>query len=268
MTGDFVTFDGQRLAYRHWPAVDPHATVVYLHGIESHGGWFDATAQLLVRSQVEVYAPDRRGSGRNRLGRGHCRAYEHLLLDLFMFLRRVPPSAPVHLLGLSWGGKVAMAFAQHYPEALASVILLTPGVWPSRTLDGRAQWQVLWRWLRNDLRRLPIPLTPELFSDVPEVQAYIAEDSQRVVAVTAAFYWESRRLDRVVQPMRHCAVPVCGILSRPDRIINTPRTDAWLAQLTAPLTRTTIHDAGHALQLECPAVVADDVLDWIETVRP
>ncbi len=266
MTHDYVTFDGQHLAYHHWPAPSPRATLVYLHGIESHGGWFEDTAQRLTEQRVEVYAPDRRGSGANWLGRGHCRAYEHLLVDLRLFLQHVAPRAPVHLLGLSWGAKVAFLFAQEDPGALASLVLVTPGIWPRTTLSRGDQLRVLWRWLRNDQRRLPVPLAPELFSERAAVRARIEADPQRVVAVTPALLWESRRLDRRVRRARACPVPLCCILSRPDRIIDTPRTEAWVAQLTAPQTRTTIHEAGHALQLECPAALADDLLEWIAAV--
>lgn len=263
MIRDYVTFDGQRLAYHLWAARRPRATLVYLHGIESHGGWFADTARLLAEDGITVYAPDRRGSGQNWLGRGHCRAFEHLLADLLLFVRHIAPPAPVHLLGLSWGAKVAFLFAQQYPERLASLVLLTPGIWPRPTLAPRDQLRVLWRWVRNDMRRLPVPLAPDLFSDVPTVRHRIEADPQRVVAATPAFFWESRRLDRRVRAASSCPVPVCCILSRPDRIVDTPRTERWMAELTAPRSRTRIHDAGHALQLECPAVLAGDLRDWI-----
>lgn len=260
---DYDTFDGQRLAYWHWPVERPHASLVYVHGIESHGGWFDATARRLVAQGVEVFAPDRRGSGHNWLGRGHCRAYEHLLLDLWLFVCTVAPERPVHLLGLSWGAKLAFAFAHDYPECVASLILVTPGMWPRVGLAPRDQWRVFWRWVRNTHTRLPVPLAPELFSAEPQVRHYIDADPQRLVAATPAFLWESRRLDTRVRRYRSCPVPVTCILSRPDRIIDTPRTQAWFGELTAPLSHTTIHEAGHALQLECPALLAADVLRWI-----
>lgn len=261
---DYPTFDGQRLAYRYWPAASrSRATLVHLHGMESHSGWFLQTALLLAEQGIEVYALDRRGSGQNWLGRGHCRAYEHLLMDLHVFLREVAPDAPVHLLGLSWGAKVALMFARLYPGRCASLILLTPGIWPLVTLRPEHQWRVAVRWALNRHTRIPIPLNPDLFSDVPVVRHAIAADPQRLTAATPALFWESRRLDRRIQAETSCPVPVYAVLSKHDRIIDTPRTAQWVDSLTAPHTLTTILDAGHALQLECPARLAAELEHWI-----
>ena len=62
----FVTADdGVRLHLLRWrSAPSPlSAVVVFLHGIASHAGWFGETATDLSRQGVEVYGPDRRGSG-------------------------------------------------------------------------------------------------------------------------------------------------------------------------------------------------------------
>lgn len=261
---DYETFDGQRLAYRHWATPgSPYPPLVYVHGIESHSGWFHRAAGELAALGVEVYAVDRRGSGQNWLGRGHCRAYEHLLVDLVVFLRDVVGAPRVHLLGLSWGAKLAFVFARDYPERLASLILLTPGIWPRVGLAPAERRRVAWRWLRNRQTRMRVPLRPDLFSEMPMVRHAIDVDPQRLTAVTPAFYWETRRLDRLVQPASRCPVPLYAVLSRHDRIVDTPHTERWLAQLTAPRKRTTILDAGHAIQLERPASLAADLHRWI-----
>ena len=46
--------------------------VLYLHGIQSHPGWFVGLAAALSARGHPVYLVTRRGSGRNRLARGHA----------------------------------------------------------------------------------------------------------------------------------------------------------------------------------------------------
>jgi acylglycerol lipase len=65
--------DGVELAYRVFPADDgePRGTIVYLHGIQSHGAWYVETAAELARRGYSVYLTDRRGSGLSEGPRGH-----------------------------------------------------------------------------------------------------------------------------------------------------------------------------------------------------
>src|SRR6185369_1760770 len=65
--------DGTRLHVLRWlpQTGQVRASVLYLHGIATHGAWFSETAELLIGEGIAVYAPDRRGSGRSDGPRGH-----------------------------------------------------------------------------------------------------------------------------------------------------------------------------------------------------
>src|SRR4029079_15352538 len=106
--------DGYRLHYRHWePAGAPRATVVALHGIQSHSGWFTYSSEGLAKAGYEVCFLDRRGSGMNEPARGHAESHGRLVNDVVEFLEKVSERdmrstpRPVILLGVSWGGKLA-----------------------------------------------------------------------------------------------------------------------------------------------------------------
>lgn len=80
--------DGSPLYYRHWrPAQRPRGRIVYLHGIQSHGGWFSQSCRHLSRGGYEVFFLDRRGSGLNRTDRGHADGWRQLVDDVVTFLR-------------------------------------------------------------------------------------------------------------------------------------------------------------------------------------
>src|SRR5687767_8737669 len=69
--------DGVTLHYRTWTPVGrpPEASLLFLHGIASHGAWFAGTAVHLAERGIAVYAPDRRGSGLSGGPRGHVASY-------------------------------------------------------------------------------------------------------------------------------------------------------------------------------------------------
>ncbi len=57
------------LAYTRWIPESPNGIViVYNHGLQSHRGWFNGTANDLVARGYTVYAFDRIGSGTSSRG--------------------------------------------------------------------------------------------------------------------------------------------------------------------------------------------------------
>src|SRR3972149_2395959 len=51
------------LSYRKYLADSPRGVVLYLHGIQSHSGWYVQSCEILSENGYTIYAPDRRGSG-------------------------------------------------------------------------------------------------------------------------------------------------------------------------------------------------------------
>src|SRR5438309_6017869 len=104
--------DGYLIHVAVWPATGPvRGRVVVLHGVQSHGGWYHRLGRTLADAGYETHFPDRRGSGANRVDRGHAPSARRLVADLAERLRslRDPDRAtPLVLAGISWGGKLAL----------------------------------------------------------------------------------------------------------------------------------------------------------------
>src|SRR5581483_5899124 len=115
----------------------PRATLVCLHGIQTHADWFSLLGQALAHDDYLLLCPDRAGSGRQappdltgRLPKnrnGDCWTE-----DLAPVMREAQRrGAPVYLLGTSWGAKVAVDAmgrrGQLYPKTeFSGLILLVP----------------------------------------------------------------------------------------------------------------------------------------------
>ena len=75
--------DGYRWKYREY--AKPQAAkgiVVFIHGVQSHGGWYSASCEHLARAGWEVLFLDRRGSGLNMEARGDAPSHRRLIADL------------------------------------------------------------------------------------------------------------------------------------------------------------------------------------------
>jgi pimeloyl-ACP methyl ester carboxylesterase len=119
--------DGCRLRMHEWGDARAPA-VVLLHGMWDHAHGFDLLAPLLA-AHFHVIALDARGHGDSSWL--DCYAWEHDVADAIGVVRRF---APVHLIGHSRGGGVAMAVAAAMPDAVRSVTNID-GFGPPRDID-------------------------------------------------------------------------------------------------------------------------------------
>src|SRR5918994_4187079 len=193
--------DGVSLHYLRWSSgrSPPWAVIIFLHGIASHAGWFGETAADLNRQGVAVYGPDRRGSGRSGGSRGHLARYGRALDDVEEMVRLVSAEhrgTPVFLAASSWAAKLAVVYAARRPAPLSGLMLLGPGLLARDNLSPGQRIRVVVGHLITPKARLPIPLTPELYTANPPYLDFIRADPLRLLEATTQFFWETARLDR------------------------------------------------------------------------
>jgi alpha-beta hydrolase superfamily lysophospholipase len=270
--------DGTELPMRVWMHDRPPATLVYLHGIQSHSGWYEASSRYLAEAGVAVYQLERRGSGTDSgHERGHVDRAETWLTDVAAaaeLARAETGAAGVHLMGVSWGGKLALACAANRPDLYQSLILAAPGIIPIVDVTLAVKVRVVQSLLAGrPLRRFPIPLgDPCLFTENPERLRFISEDPLSLREVTARFMFESRRLDRMARRAgpKNLALPVFLALAEKDRIIRNGATQALVESMPASRRRIiTYGGASHTLEFEPdPAPYFRDLAAWISEDEP
>jgi alpha-beta hydrolase superfamily lysophospholipase len=279
----FTASDGYAWQYRHYePAAAPRARVVCIHGIQSHGGWYEHSCSYLRKVGFEVFFLDRRGAGLNQQDRGDAPGFRRLLDDLAEFLRplREPPHAPdsncsvlrVFLVAISWGGKLAVALQRRHPGRIDGLALLCPGFCPIVGPTLRERIAILWARLMAPRRFFPVPLNdPYLFTASPPWQQFIRDDPLAVRQATARFFVESVRLDGYLRFVpKHVRVPVLLLLAEQDRIIDNARTRRFVERFAAADKRIVEYPgAHHTLEFEPePQPFLADLSSWLETHCP
>ena len=264
--------DGRELAYRAYRAgATPAATaVVYLHGIESHGVWFALAAERLRRRGYDVFLLDRRGSGLNRENRGFVSgdagSDAELLGDVGAFL------APLHrdyrrvaLVGLSWGGKLALAETLTAPRSVDALILVTPGLVPAVGYGALEQARIASAALVRPEAAFRTPIEPGMFTTTPAWLAFIRDDPLRLRYVTARFLMATRGLDRTIaRGAAERRTPALLVLAGRDRIIDNEGARLLMARGPGDLTIVTYPDQTHSVQLDDVDRLAADVTAWLE----
>ena len=251
--------DGYETSIYVWrPKSADKPPVLFLHGIQSHPGWFVASAQALRDRGHAVYQVTRRGSGDNDVQRGHARTAGQLLRDVdatCRFAIEQSGQSACHLLGVSWGGKLAAAYmAAHRRSArIASLTMVAPGIvarvkppFATRLAAGLCfgAWPT---------KRLTIPLSDaELFTDNEPMRAYLRADPCRLHRGTARFFVISKRLDWMIRGARPGCIDVATtlLLARRDRIIDNARTTEVVQRLTGGAATVQALDACHTMDFE------------------
>ena len=253
---DWKMSDGYRVRGRVWRGAAEHLhAILYLHGIQSHGGWYEGSGALLADGGATVIMPDRRGSGLNRQGRGDTPAPARWLDDLNEIAAAEQHGRPPQLdvVGVSWGGKLAVAWALQRPDLVRRLLLIAPGVWPRVDVDRRTRLRVALSLFRGGRGEFEIPLSDAaLFTDNPEGRSFIEKDEEKLTRATARFLYFSTRLDARLRRSRRgrLRAAVTLLLAARDRIIDNERTTHWMRRIAESPPQIRVLDGSHSLEFE------------------
>jgi alpha-beta hydrolase superfamily lysophospholipase len=255
--------DGYCWKYRRYtPHGAPRGIVVFIHGIQSHAGWYEYSCAQLAQAGYEVLFLDRRGSGMNAQERGDAPSFRRLLDDIAEFLTALPRTAPrshtlgrlrVFLAGISWGGKLAVALERRHPGLVDGLILMCPGIFSKVRPTLWQRISILFMRLFRPRKKYAIPLNdPVLFTASPRWQQFLRDDPLRLHQATARLLIESVRLDGYLRfTPKYVHVPVLLLLAGDDRIIRNDKTRDYVGRFATP-DREIIEYPGahHTLEFE------------------
>jgi alpha-beta hydrolase superfamily lysophospholipase len=264
--------DGYRWRYRRYvPPGRVRAEIVCVHGIQSHGGWYEYSCGRLCQAGFGVSFLDRRGSGLNERDRGDAPGFRRLLDDIAEFLKEIRTRAEnqrVFLVAISWGGKLAVALQRRHPGLVDGLALLCPGFLAQVGPSFVQRLRIFGCRLLRPRKLFDIPLDdPELFTANPRWLQFLREDRLGLRQATARFLLESARLDVYLRfCKKHVRVPVLLLLAENDRIIDNNRTRRFVESFAAADKQMIEYPAAHhTLEFEPePERFIRDLQTWLE----
>lgn len=231
--------------------------VVYLHGIQSHPGWFGGSAWHMASCGHEVWQVTRRGSGLNVADRGHANSARQLIEDVeavCLVASDHHGGSPVHLVGVSWGGKLAACYAADVKRVseLASLTLIAPGIVPKVGVGPVVKIAIGISLLCCPRHSFAIPLNDvRLFTENERMQEYLRSDHCRLRRATARFLLASEVLGRqLAGQTAQIDVPTTLILADQDRIIDNARTEKLVRTIFAGRITVVTLAGSHTLEFE------------------
>lgn len=264
------TRDGVEHPIRIWKAPAECAIVMYFHGIEGHGRWFEETALELNKKGVTTFAFDRRGAGSSRAVRGHCSDWKQLVDDADEILSRIRvtnPDRPIFLVANCWGTKVALGVAgREHNHFIRGIAMTSPAVCIQVDVGFVTKMMIGFSLLRGGMDYFDIPLSPEQFTDVPEYLEYIRRDSLRLTKATASFFFASIKLTKACKAVAdNMQLPLLILQSGKDEIVNAKNIQSWFNGLKVKdKTLRMFPNATHSLDFDLRANEYQEALgDWL-----
>jgi len=267
--GEYKTRDGKSLSFRKWSGIKD--VIVYLHGIESNSGWFSQFASRLNENGFILYGIDRRGSGLNKEERGDIRDYNLFLDDIddaLKFVREQNIGKKIYLMGICWGGLLAVNYIAKRKATLNGLILLSPAIY--RKIDLSFFIKVIARLysLFYPKTHFKIPIRDHMFTQNKEYLDFIKRDTMRLRTLTLRFFNEILKMEREFSSIRHhITMPVIVLLAGRDEIVDNDRVKKWLGGLeSADKTIKVFDDFYHVMPFEENIdFLIDFITDWIRT---
>jgi alpha-beta hydrolase superfamily lysophospholipase len=225
-----LSADRQRLHASLFRSEHPVTGLLLVHGLQSHSGWFEAsaTAAELADAGISSLAVDRRGSGRSAGSRGHMDSAGQFLMDLHAgatALRReldarAGPGAPMHVLANCFGTRVVLAYVASHPQSFRSMVLTAPAIRMSRRGSYRLA-RKLAILFASPHTRFPTPLRDEYFVPAGPWLDWIRSDARSLRQTTAGFLRSANRLTRWARrAIPRLRIPMLVILGRRDALVD------------------------------------------------
>ncbi|MBT3220019.1 MAG: alpha/beta fold hydrolase [Proteobacteria bacterium] len=236
-------------------------TVVAIAGGPGVSGDYLRVLERLATDKFSVVTYDQRATGKSSIPL----AQDAFLIERYVHdlevVRHWTEAEQIHVVGHSWGGVLAMAYAGTYPEHVASVVLVGSGA-PTREGQHRANTAIYARKKQIEqaltIHTPPDSLAPECLDWWPYFVAYYANpDRLRAEHLPTSCHpnvtsatWSALGDYNFTPGLKQVSAPFLLLYGDTDPLLTT-RLEIENSLLSEPQTHI-LSDCGHRPMFECP----------------
>ncbi|MAU01839.1 MAG: alpha/beta hydrolase [Anaerolineaceae bacterium] len=260
----FAPVNGAQLYYEVAGAGQP---LILLHaGVANSRMWDDQFA--VFAKQYHIIRYDLRGFGRSAMPAGQFSHHDDVagLLDFLQVDQAI-------VLGISFGGKVALDFALAYPQRMLALVLGAPSVGGTQPSERILQfWEEEETAVKQGDLDTAIELNLRLWVDGPsrqpdevnaDVRQKVSQMQREIFQMTIPEDVEELRLEPAANGrLTEITAPtlvLVGNLDLPEKVEQA----AWLAEQIPSAQHAVIPGVAHMLNMEKPALFNQRVLDFL-----
>ncbi len=261
-----IALNGTTLHYEDTGPGSTGQTIAFSHGLLWSTELF-APQIAALRDRYRCIAWDHRGQGKSATDHRRDIGMELVWQDAVALLRAVG-GGPVHLVGLSMGGFVAMRVAARCPELVRSLILLETSADPEPLENVRR-----YRLLTAVVRAVGPRVVRSRASEIMLGKSILSDPARKKEVARYAEIMSARRdiwravngvVDRagVYDELARIRTPTLVIVGEEDVATPPPKAERIVAAIAgAKLAR--IPRAGHSSPVEEPAAITDVIQTFL-----
>ena len=257
------------ILYRRWPAQEPQAALLLVHGLGAHTGRWEFMADFFQRNNISSYALELKGFGQTQGERGDIdslNTYFQDIRSLSGIIKRENPNKKIFLLGESMGALICFLYAALEPQSFSGLICISPAFASKLPLG-------LWTYLNiglalvfNPKRHFSVPIAPEMCTRDMECQKIIEADLLDKHTATARLYWNILKAQRKAKSQGDkIHFPLLMLTAGEDRVVDSLSTGKIFNSLKTK-DKELINYPGmrHALSIDLGREkVFGDIFSWI-----
>lgn len=253
-----------------WPAAEPRATVVVVHGFGEHIGRYERLGRALAKAGFYTIGFDLRGHGRSGGVRGDAPAYRAFAEDLRGVVRRAReerPGLPLFLFGHSFGGGLVLHYAlDSGPGELNGVVATGPYLKLAFTPPA---WKVAIGRVLGKLYpalRLPTELNEAWLSHDPQVGRDYRGDPLVHSVISARLFFDMETANaRTLEQAGRMRLPLLVLHGGEDRITDAAAAERFVERAASADKRySRIPGMYHEVLNEIGAgPVYDEIIGWL-----
>lgn len=249
---DRISIGNLSLAYKlEGPTSAPY--IVFCNSLSTTHRMWDAQAEAL-RDKFRILRFDARGHGESNVPQGPYSTAD-FANDVKGLLDALEITKPIHLVGLSLGGMVAINFATLFQDCLSSVVLCATcasmkgaeAIWNSRIETAKSRGtaafapETLERWFTDDFKLAH-----------PEIYAVIAEDIANCPDDGYAAACAAVRDVELFDDLKNIKTPTLCIAADQDPVTPVSMLDELSGKIPGSVGVKTLGPARHLVNVECP----------------
>lgn len=258
--------------YRYWRSGAP-TTLLFMHGLGAHSGWFIDMGNVIASRGVDFYAMDHHGFGRSGGHRGHTSDWRTYLTDIDHVIDQIraeQPNTKIFLLGHSMGGVFATHYAAAHQDKLTGLLMLNPWIADTTKAGLGSVASVVLGGLvgSKQILKLPREDTIAKMSANPEVADFLGADTYWVYERTKSFYWQITQMRAsTLARAAKITIPALVLQAENDKSVVPAATKRAFDQLgSQDKTLKTYPEIDHDSQFsQVRAELDDDVVGWVTT---
>jgi alpha-beta hydrolase superfamily lysophospholipase len=256
--------------YRFWRSGAP-ATVLFLHGLGAHSGWFIDMGNSLAAKGINFYAMDHHGFGKSGGTRGHTSRWSDYVTDIDAVVGKIQADLPdTHLfvMGHSMGGVFAIHYAAAQQAKLRGLLLLNPWIGDTAKVSLGSVLSIVLGGMRGSSQIVELPdsgMTDGMTAN-PDATLFLQSDPLWVRNRTKGFYWQILQMrGQTLRLATKIIIPTLVMQAEQDKSVTIGGTRQAFDRLaSADKTYLPLPGYDHDSEFQADRSLMDTAIsDWI-----